>query len=135
MTLEEAVVARLRAAAAVTALVGSGNTARIYWLVRPQGGALPAVVLTVSSEDRDQHLDGDNDMIETVVQADSWATSQAQASALDAAVRAALMPPADQGGMLFWRASDEGRTTTGEQTTEGYLRRVIRYVRLRHTAG
>jgi hypothetical protein len=130
MTFEEALLARLKASAAVKAMVGD----RIHWQVRPQGSPLPALVLTVASERRTQHLKASDALVETLVQADSLSLKREEAAALDAAVRAVLLRGGDEGNVKFWRGSDAGRRDLGESQENGFLYRVSRDIRVRHTA-
>lgn len=81
MSFESDLVARLRADATVSGLVGT----RIYWEVRPQGSALPAIVLTGVSGERRQHMAGPMTTQGHRVQFDCMAATKAQASDLRAA--------------------------------------------------
>lgn len=81
-----AVIARLEAVAAVTAIVGS----RIYQGVLPQGGTFPKIRVQRVSEQDELHLRGSNGIIADRVQVDSVsdaADAVGIATALDAAIR------------------------------------------------
>jgi hypothetical protein len=135
VTLAEAVRGRLLSSPAVAALVGGGAAARIHWVKRDQGGALPAIVLTQVSRIRRDHLDGPEDMIVSRVQADCWATTHRAATTLATAVRAALIGAAEIGDVQFWRATTDGPRDLGEDTESGFLHRASLDLTLRHTAG
>jgi hypothetical protein len=72
--------------AGVAALIGT----RVSWVERPQGSALPAIVLTRVSTIRQYVHGGQSELVESRVQADCWAASYAAAKAVEAAVLAAL---------------------------------------------
>jgi hypothetical protein len=139
VNLESAVMARLKAAGAVTAIVGAGAAARIHWDVHPQGTARPRLLLTLISQPLREHLKGAEDMIVSRVQADSQAMSKAEAKALEKAVHAALIPVGSAGSgageVKFWRGSSDGPRSLGEQLTEGFVHRISEDFLLRHTAG
>lgn len=74
-----------------TWLIGDGAiaakvSARIYWEVRPQGSALPAIVLTGVSADRRQHMAGPMATQGNRVQFDCMAATKGEAIDLRAAV-------------------------------------------------
>lgn len=68
------------------ATVGALVSTRIYWELRPQGSALPAIVLTGVSGDRRQHMAGPMATQGNRMQFDCMAISKAQAIDLRAAV-------------------------------------------------
>lgn len=78
--------ALLEADAGVAAACGG----RISWGERPQGGALPAVVLQVIGGRDEYHLRGRLGRVERRVQADCWAADPLAASTLADAVRDCL---------------------------------------------
>lgn len=131
MDLAQAVRDRLIAAVAVTTVVND----RIFWVQRDQGSDLPAVVLQLISRQRPELLDGEEDMLTSRVQAKCMAASHAAAWGLASAVRAALLPEAEVGDMLFWRATADGPRDLGEQTAEGFVHAASIDLILRHTAG
>jgi hypothetical protein len=77
-------IARLRLldVSPVTALVGT----RIYALVLPQKGALPAIRVQQIGETQDAHLRGPTSLAVTRVQVDCVASTKAAAEAIEAAV-------------------------------------------------
>src|SRR4051812_46510481 len=83
--MEEALVAYLLANAGVAALAGT----RIYWGERPQGDALPAIVLFKVSPNRDVTLAGPSGLIGPRVQIDCLGGSYALAKTTARAVIAA----------------------------------------------
>ena len=89
--MEEALIARLLAADALAALVSR----RINWSVRPQGSALPALVLTLVNGRRLYAFDGPVNLVESRVQADAYAADYLTAKTI---VRAVV---ADLGGQRF----------------------------------
>ena len=86
MTLGQYIRLVLTADAGVFALVG----ARVYSETMPQSPDLPLVVYGQSARLDDQALDGPTGVQRLVVQVDSWAKTRAEATALGAAVVAAL---------------------------------------------
>lgn len=84
--MEPALVAKLLASTGVTALVGT----RINWSRRPQGEALPAIVLTRISGFPDVHHGGASGLVSSRVQVDCWAASYGSAKATARAVEAAI---------------------------------------------
>lgn len=84
--MEASLIAKLLATAGVTALVGQ----RINWSRRPQGQALPAIVLTRVSGLPDVHHAGASGLVESRVQVDCWGASYGSAKAVARAVEAAV---------------------------------------------
>ena len=77
---------------------------RVYWAERPQGGELPALVLSAISDGRDQHLKGFQGLQPARVQIDAYAANPADAWALAEAAIALLVPAAVSNGHQFTRA-------------------------------
>lgn len=111
--MEGALRARL-----VSAATSAGSS--VYWDDRPQGAALPAVVLTVISDIRPQHLKG-FDMNEARVQADVLALSFAGKKALKEAVIAALAPAQSGNGIQFMRATEISAVPRNERTETQFI--------------
>lgn len=111
--MEGALRARLVAAA-----TSAGS--RVYWDDRPQGAALPAVVLSVISDIRAQHLKG-FDMLEARVQADVLALSFADKKVLKEAVIAALAPAHLGNGVQFMRATEISAVPRNERTETQFI--------------
>lgn len=87
------VVAALRAAAGVAALVSEGTspeTFRIYHEDRPQESRLPAVVYTITSRPDELCLDGPAGLQRVAVSIEAIADGTTGARALAAAIRGAL---------------------------------------------
>ncbi len=84
--IEEALRAALAGDGAIAALVGS----RIHWAERPQGNALPAIVLHRIAGGRDYHGAGASGLVRSLVQADCWAATYTDAKALARATAAAV---------------------------------------------
>lgn len=103
MDWQAALLARLRAAAGVTALIG----ARSYWENAPQNAAKPYVTLLDVTQLRPQTLKS-WDLEAARVQVDVWANSYASKQAIMEAVLAALVPGGTYNGHKFQRAGVEG---------------------------
>lgn len=100
MTVEEAVVSRLRADAGVTALVGVGAEARISRHTRDQDpAALPAITYEGTGLEEIVALDGPTGSGRLPLQVDCWAADGDGADALALAVTAALRVGGDGLGL------------------------------------
>lgn len=84
--MESSLIAKLLATAGVTALVST----RINWSRRPQGSALPAIVLQRVSGTPDVHHAGASGLVVSRVQVDCWAPSYGSAKAVARAVETAI---------------------------------------------
>lgn len=84
--MEAALLAKLLATAGVTALVST----RINWSRRPQGEALPAIVLHRIDGAPDVHHGGASGLVVSRVQVDCWAESYGSAKAIARAVETAI---------------------------------------------
>ena len=84
--MESALIAKLLATAGVTALVST----RINWSRRPQGAALPAIVLQRISGTPDVHHAGASGLVVSRVQVDCWGVSYGSAKAVARAVETAI---------------------------------------------
>lgn len=84
--MEAALIAKLLAATGVTALVST----RINWSRRPQGAALPAIVLHRVSGLPDVHHAGASGLVVSRIQVDCWAASYGSAKAVARAVESAI---------------------------------------------
>jgi len=84
--MEAALIAKLLATAGVTALVST----RINWSRRPQGAALPAIVLHRVSGTPDVHHAGASGLVVSRVQVDCWGASYGSAKAVARAVEATI---------------------------------------------
>lgn len=101
MDMQGALRARLVAAATAAG-------ARVHWLERPQGGALPAITLQTISGDRPQHMAGFQGTRTARVQLDAWAERYETARAIVEAAVAALAPKQSGNGIAFGRMFFEG---------------------------
>jgi hypothetical protein len=81
--MEEALRSYLLAQSGVSSLI----TDRAYWNMRPQGAALPALVLAVVSPTPFYAMDGYSDLTQTRVQIDCFGVTYAQAKNLARAIR------------------------------------------------
>jgi hypothetical protein len=84
--MEAALIAKLLAATGVTALVST----RINWSRRPQGAALPCIVLHRVSGLPDVHHAGASGLVVSRVQVDCWGASYGSAKAVARAVETAI---------------------------------------------
>lgn len=84
--MEAALLAKLLASTGVTALVST----RINWLRRPQGEALPAIVLHRIDGAPDVHHAGASGLVVSRVQMDAWASTYWSAKAIARAVQTAI---------------------------------------------
>ena len=130
MDLGAALIARLQGAAAVSAIVGS----KVWWIQRPQGTEVPAVVLRHSGGEDVENLDGDSDMTEARVTADCFGATDAQAKQLARAVKAALKPPGLQGDFSFDASDVSGPIDLGEPGVAGWQHRASLDCVIRHGA-
>lgn len=109
MTPEEAVRERLLSIAAVTAIVGS----RVHQLVLPQEPTLPAIRVQLIDDVPSYHLRGENGLVPSRVQVDSYAgiasgqDPYARAGALASAVEGNWEggSPSPPSGLSGWRGS------------------------------
>lgn len=102
MDWQAALLARLRAAAGVTALVGQ----RSYWNEAPQGAVRPYIILSIPSAFREQTLSG-FDLPESRVQFSAFTETVAQKFPILEAVIAAVVPGATANGHRFQRGMVE----------------------------
>lgn len=84
--MEEQLLQHLAGDAAVTALVAD----RIVWNARPQGEALPCIVLHRITGGRDYAMAGRTGLVESVVQIDCWGERWLSAKQVARAVVASL---------------------------------------------
>lgn len=113
--MEAALIAKLLASAGVTGLVSN----RINWSRRPQGAALPAIVLHRIDGTPDVTHGGRSGLVVSRVQADCWAASYGAAKAIARAVETAITAQAfTQGAVRFdvILVADE-RDSTFDETT------------------
>lgn len=109
---------RARIMAAVPA-VGT----RVYWGIRPQNSALPAIVLTTVSDERSQHMTDFDTYQAKRVQIDCYAATYEQSVDLREALIEGIVPEATQGVTRFLRGFVNNTMTRGSDTTNGYVHR------------
>ena len=90
MSLEADIVTRLKAVAGVTALVGSGTSARIYPVRLPQNVTYPAISYFRVSATRESAMGNDVGNVSARFQIDCWGSTYTSARQVCEAVRAAL---------------------------------------------
>lgn len=86
MSLEEGLVAHLKADSAVAALVGT----RIYHEKLPQKPTYPALAYARTSTERQMTLSGPSSLTQVRIALDAWTHSSAEMKSLAAAVRSAV---------------------------------------------
>lgn len=96
---------------------------RVYWGIRPQNGALPAIVLTTVADQRSQNMKGFDTFQAKRVQVDCYASTYEQAVDLREAVIAGVVPAATQGVTRFLRSFVNNTMARGEDVTAGYVHR------------
>lgn len=119
-----ALVARLDARAALTALLAAGA---VDWGVLPQDTARPSLVLNTVSDPRPDHYSGEQGFRQSRVQAEAWSDVSADEATriAEEAIRAVRPDPGEDGsdetgawseaGVRFDRPQIEGPVDSGEQ--------------------
>lgn len=98
--MEEALLARLRGTAAITALVGTYNSrAAIDWIERPE--TLPAITLRDITAGKIYAQDGAAGLANPVVQIDCWATTYGAAKLAARAVITEMETAETISGIVF----------------------------------
>lgn len=116
--LPSAVRTRLVNDAQVSAVVGT----RVYPMIRPQGSALPAIRLQFPSNSAERVLKGDEGTQVARIQVDCFASTFGATWQLAEKAKAALLPPATAGGIVFGGAEADGPTPApGDDTPDGYI--------------
>ena len=113
--MEAALIANLLASVGITALVST----RINWSRRPQGEALPAIVLHRIDGTPDVHHGGASGLGVSRVQVDCWGASYGSAKAVARAVEAAVTAQTFTQGVIRFDViliADE-RDSTSDETT------------------
>jgi hypothetical protein len=113
--MEAALIAKLLASVGITALVST----RINWSRRPQGEALPAIVLHRIDGTPDVHHGGASGLGVSRVQVDCWGASYGSAKAVARAVEAAVTAQTFTQGVIRFDViliADE-RDSTSDETT------------------
>jgi hypothetical protein len=118
--MEAALIAKLLASAGITALTST----RINWSRRPQGSALPAIVLHRIDGQPDYHHAGASGLVVSRVQVDCWGVTYGSAKAVARAVEAAITAQTfTQGAIRFdvILIADE-RDSTSDESPETLFR-------------
>lgn len=87
MSLKSDLYAYLKSQSTITNLVGSGDNARIYPKVRPQGSALPAITFERASGGNQQNLEAAAGWADPVFDITAWAADDEGAEALAEVLR------------------------------------------------
>lgn len=103
------------AAAGVAAIVG----ARVTWAIRPQGAALPALVLTPVGGVTRTLVEGGADLGRMRVQADAFAATHKGAWDLIEAALAAVASPFANGGVRFASAGHTAARSLADTLADG----------------
>ena len=130
MSAETKLVARLKATAGVTALIGTGDAARVRPQRLRQGEGLPAITYLVASDSLENHSTGATTTREKRIQVNCLAASYDGAIALAAAVEAALSGWNDADGDIWHldvQIDDVEETIAGQDEPECY-RRIQDYI-------
>lgn len=114
MDWQAALLARARADAGLTALIG----ARTYWEEAPQGAALPYLILNDITERRPQILNG-WDLEAARVQLNAHALKYSEKQAVMEAAITALVPGITSNGHKFQRAMVEIGPRDAPAVTDG----------------
>lgn len=118
MEMGEALVARAKADAGLSAIFGS----RVFWRVAPQSTSYPFLILTVVGGERPQNIDGFEDMATATVQASSFAKSYGTSRAGAEAAITALVPEGEVDDIVFWRGGADEPVDLGAQSeSEGFI--------------
>lgn len=116
MTWQAALRSRIKQDAGVAALCQ-----QVDWTTRPQGSKMPAIVLTLVSDGRPQHLKGNQSIRQTRVQIDVLATTAVQKWALTEAVIKAIEGPFEQEGVQFARSFIDTVTDRSTSTDTAFV--------------
>jgi hypothetical protein len=129
--MEAALIAKLLATSGVTALVST----RINWSRRPQGEALPSIVLTRISGQPDVHHGGASGLVESRVQADCWGSTYKTAKDVARAVQTAITAQGFTQGTIRFDVIllDSERDDTFDESGVAYFRTSLDLM-IRHAA-
>jgi len=87
MTIDGAVLGRLKAVTAITDIVGTGANARIYAENLPKAPTLQAITFKFISAERIHAFGSDPGLVQTRVQIDAWGNTYKESRVLAAAIR------------------------------------------------
>lgn len=104
----------VRARLLADATVAAGVATRIFWGDRPQGTALPAIVLQTVSDPRTAHLKDYDETRVTLIQLDVYATTYASALSIARSAIAVLKVPVTINEKVFGPAFVDGQRDTVE---------------------
>jgi len=121
MTIEDAIYQKLLADPDVTAIVGSGNDARIFPMILPQNIEFPAVHFSRISADRTYSMDGKTGLVVARFQFESYSDKNPEeVKNLSEAIRRSLEVFRGQVGDMFingiFLESDTNLNNFTEQT-------------------
>ena len=115
--MDEALIALLLASPAVTALIGEGDSSRLYWDTIGQAKANPAVVLYKISGIPDYSHRGPGGLVQSRVQVDCRAKTRASALAVARAIEGVLSGYRGKiAGIRFGSILKVGERSTFEKT-------------------
>ncbi len=87
MSIDGAILARLKAVTAITDIVGTGDDARIHAHHLPQGPTLEAITFRQISAERTHAFGSDPGLVQTRFQLDAWGNTYKEARDLADAIR------------------------------------------------
>lgn len=116
MSFEEATRTRLVDHDQVGSIVGT----RVYWRIRPKGSE-PAIVLTIVSDPRPQHLEGFHSLRGTRIQIECYAATYDEARKLREAAIVAIAGKTVVGTERFDHAIINNVMDRGEDTAAGFV--------------
>ncbi len=134
MDIEDALRLRLIEAGPVAAMLAAYETTKaVFWVLRPQGSSLPAIVLTTVSAPMDEHMQGLQSLQFMRLQVDTYALSVIVAQQLRDAAIVALRPRYRGHDYYFRPASILGRRDISEPGTNGPIYRTSTDLRVRYS--
>jgi hypothetical protein len=125
--------ADLRARLLADSTIGGLVSTRVDWGVRPQGKPLPAITLTLVSDNRDQTMAGLQATQGPLIQVDCWAETYTASGILREAVVTLLATPATQGSTKFLGAAGIVTQDLPEKTDTGMVFRSMIRATVWHT--
>ncbi|KMS54719.1 DUF3168 domain-containing protein [Sphingobium cupriresistens] len=134
MDIEDALRLRLIEADPVAEMLADYETSKaVFWVLRPQGSAMPAIVLTTVSAPMDEHMRGLQSLQFMRLQLDTYAPSVIVAQQLRDKAIATMVPRYRDQGFYFRPASVLGRRDLSEPGVNGPIYRTSTDIRVRYS--